>query len=466
MRRACLALVIAGLLVAGRGTAAETEIHTFELDNGLSIIVKPDNRAPVAIQQIWFPVGSSYERPGITGVSHVLEHMMFKGTENRESGSFSRIISENGGDLNAFTGRDYTAYYEEMGADRLEIAMELEADRLANIVFEADAFDRELQVVREERRLRVEDQPISMLQERFNAVAWHRSPYRQPIIGWGEDLNQLELADVRDWYQDWYGINNATLVVVGDVDPEAIRAMAERHYGSLEPREPPEVPERSEVEPRGERRLTVRHANANPFIIMGYQAPSLNTAEEPSEAYALSVLAQVLDGGDSARLPSELVRGQELAAMAGAGYSAINRLDTHFQLYARPSGGTDLDELEDALRTAVAEVREDGITEAELERAKVQLRADFVYRLDSLSRQAREIGMLETTGIGYEAMAEFRERLGAVTREHVREAARSYLTERRLTVGHLRRSEDADPLPDAMPGTPAGPTTGPGDTNL
>lgn len=464
MLRSCLALLAAGSLFAGTaaGATLDTNIETFELDNGMEIIVKPDDRAPVVIHQVWFPVGASYEQPGTTGVSHVLEHMMFKGTENRESGSFSRIISRHGGELNAFTGRDYTAYYEEMGADRLEIAMELEADRLANIVFDPDEFQKELDVVKEERRLRVDDNPISVLQERFNAVAWHRSPYRQPIIGWEQDLNQLTLDDVRGWYQDWYGVNNAVLVVVGDVEPDAVRELAEEHYGPLEPRATPELKDHGEIEPLGQRRLTVHHPNANPFLLMGYHVPSLATAEDPGRTYALSVLAQVLDGGESARLPSELVRGREIAASVGAGYSSINRLDTHFQFHARPTGNTTLEELEEALREEIRRVREDGITEEELERARVQLRAEYIYRLDSLSRQATEIGMLETTGIGFEAMNRFEERLAAVTRDDVQAVAREYLVDGRLTVGHLERSDEAPTAPQSVIPAP-GPAGNPSD---
>ncbi len=455
MIRSCLALLAGAALYAGTATAAAPDIHSFELDNGMKVIVKPDERAPVVINQVWFPVGSSHEQPGTTGVAHALEHMMFKGTENRETGTFSRTISEEGGRLNAFTGRDFTGYYEELGADRLEIALELEADRLENIIFDQDEFDRELEVVKEERRLRVDDNPIGVLRERFNAVAWHHSPYRQPIIGWQRDIEQLTLDDIEAFYQDWYGVNNAILVVVGDVDPDEVYELADKHFGSLEPREAPDIKEREEVEPLGERRLTVHHENANPYLMMGYHVPSLATAEEPGTAYALSVLSQVLDGGRSARLPTELVRGQELAAGVGAGYQSIARLDTHFLLQARPTGDVELDELEQALREQIARVRDDGITEEELQRAKVQLRADYVYRLDSLSGQAMEIGLLETTGIGYEAMEAFEERLEAVTRDDVQDVAQRYLQDKRLTVAHLLRDEDDDAAP-SMPGMTPG----------
>ncbi|MFV8836218.1 pitrilysin family protein [Aquisalimonas sp.] len=462
MMRSCLALFASLLLSAGTAAAATADIHSFELDNGMTVIVKPDERAPVVINQLWFPVGSSHEQPGTTGIAHMLEHMMFKGTETRETGTFSRTISEEGGRLNAFTGRDFTGYYEELGADRLEIALELGADRLDNIVFDQDEFDRELEVVKEERRLRVDDNPVGVLHERFNAVAWHSSPYGQPIIGWERDIEQFTLQDVEDWYDDWYGVNNAILVVVGDVDPDAVRDLVDEYFGHMEPRDAPEQKVREEVEPMGERRLTVHHENANPYLMMGYQVPSLATAESSRDAYALSVLSQVLDGGDSARLPSRLVRGEEVAAGVSARYSSIARLDTHFTLQGRPTGETDLDDVEAALREQIRDVREDGITDEELQRAKVQLRADYVYRLDSLSGQAMEIGLLETAGIGHEAMRDFETELEAVTKEDVHDVAQRYLIDDRLTVGHLKPENGDDPsLPGSIPGAaPTDDTTG------
>ncbi|WP_290649356.1 pitrilysin family protein [Aquisalimonas sp.] len=453
MIRSCFALLTGAALFAGGASAASPEIHSFELDNGLKVIVKPDDRAPVAINQLWVPVGSSHEQPGTTGVAHALEHMMFKGTENLEAGEFSRRISEEGGRVNAFTGRDFTGYYEELGADRLEVALELGADRLENIIFDQDEFEREMQVVKEERRLRVDDNPTGVLQERFNAVAWHHSPYRQPIIGWARDIQQIELEDIEAWYDDWYGVNNATLIVVGDVEPETVRDLTAEYFGELEPRPAPELKEREEVEPIGERRLTVHHENANPFLMMAYHVPSLATADTPRDAYALSVLSQVLDGGQSARLPSRLVRDQEVAAGVGAGYRSITRLDTHFILQGRPTGDGEIEDVEDALRQEIRKVRDDGISDEELERAKVQLRADYVYRLDSLSRQAMEIGLLETTGIGYEAMADFEEELDAVTREDVQDVAVRFLHDDRLTVGHLKPKDGGAPsLPLETPG--------------
>ncbi|MCH8505377.1 MAG: insulinase family protein, partial [Ectothiorhodospiraceae bacterium] len=364
MRRLTALIAVLGLLLPATQLHAEPKTREFTLDNGMRLVVRVDNRAPVAVSQLWFPVGSIHEPPGTTGVSHVLEHMMFKGTEQRPTGDFSRIISREGGRLNAFTGREFTAYFEQLRADRLEVAFELEADRLANIRFDEDEFRREMEVVFEERRLRVDDNPMGVASERFNALAWASSPARQPIIGWQEDLEQLTLDDVRDWFEQWYGVNNALLVVVGDVDPEAVRDLAETHFGPLESRPVPELKQRPEIHPIGERRSTIRVPQARPFVMMGYQTPSLATVEEPRHAHALNLLSTILSGGASSRRQDRLVRGQEIAATAAAGYSSISSLDTQFLLQGRPASAEDLAALAQALRAEVQAVIDHGVPRA------------------------------------------------------------------------------------------------------
>ncbi|MEX0732302.1 MAG: pitrilysin family protein [Aquisalimonadaceae bacterium] len=454
LSRTVLAVCAIILFTAPAAQATVTDVHEYTLDNGMRLLVKPDARAPVVVSQLWFPVGSSYEQPGTTGVSHALEHMMFKGTENRESGEFSRIIAREGGRQNAFTGRDFTSYFEQLRADRLEIALELEADRLANIRFDADEFAREMEVINEERRLTVDDNPFSVARERFNALAWATSPYRQPIIGWQEDLDQFTVDDLRDWYAHHYGVNNAILVIVGNVQPDAVHDLVKKHFGGLEPRPVPKTRARAEIPGLGERRAVLRVKNATPYLMMGYHAPSLGTAENQRESYALSLLSSILDGGESARLPERLVRGSEVASSVGAGYSGITRLDTHFSLVGRPGPDGSLDELEQAVRAEVRRVIEDGITEEELERAKIQARADYVYQLDSLFYQAMEIGMLETAGIGWETMNAFETAIAQVTVEDVHAVAQRYLTDDRLTVVHLLPRDDDSVASAPTAGTP------------
>ncbi|NIP72362.1 MAG: insulinase family protein [Gammaproteobacteria bacterium] len=427
--------------------AGAAPVHEFTLDNGLKLLVREDHRAPVVVSQVWYKVGSSYEHNGITGISHVLEHMMFKGTEKHAPGEFSRIIAANGGRENAFTGRDYTAYFQQLEESRLEVSFRLEADRMRNLLLPKDELAKEVQVVMEERRLRTEDDPQSITYERFNAAAFVTSPYRNPVIGWMQDLEQLRLEDLQHWYRRWYAPNNATVVVVGNVDPDEVLALARKHFGPLSaeavqpPRRVVEVPQ------RGVRRIVVQAQARLPYLVMGYKAPVLTTAEREWEPYALEVLAGILDGGDSARLPSEVVRAG-VAARAGAGYDANARLETLFLLDATPANGQGLDAVEQALNQQIRRLKQEPVGEQELARVKAQVVADDVYQRDSVFYQAMQIGMLETVGLGWQRGEEYVERIRAVTAEQVQEVAKKYLQEDRLTVAVL------DPQPMGAGETP------------
>lgn len=448
-----IAMLTFGLLTAPVG-AAEWQVSERTLDNGLHVLVREDHRAPVVVSQLWYRVGSSYEHRGITGISHLLEHMMFKGTEKHPAGEFSEIIARNGGRQNAFTGHDYTTYFEQLAADRLEIAFRLEADRMHNLLLPPEEFEKENQVVIEERRLRVEDSPLGVLAERFATVAYPASGYGQPVIGWPNDLRRMTVDDLERWYRRWYVPRNATLVVAGDVEPEAVFELAEKYFGDIPSGAPPPEPPDVDLDAVGERRLVMHDPRAKvPHLAMAYGVPSLNTVEDPDTAYALMVLAAVLDGGDAARLPSSLVREQGVAAGVSAGYSGVARLDTLFRLDATPARDHTVAELEAALREEIARLRSEPVSETALERAKVQLLADHVYSLDSTFYQAMQIGMLESTGIGWEALREFEERVRAVTAEDILAAARRYLVPERLTVGVLRPAE--------APTTKAPPTEAP-----
>jgi zinc protease len=435
-----LALLCVALPVSA-GAASGDVIET-TLDNGLKVIVKEDHRAPIATTQVWYKVGSSYEPSGLTGVSHVLEHMMFKGTEDLEPGEFSRIVAANGGEENAFTGRDYTAYYQTLANDRLEVAFELEADRMRNLRLPDEEFAKELEVVKEERRLRTEDDPESVTSEQFNAVAYTVSPYRAPVIGWGSDLEAMRVEDLRAWYRKWYAPNNATLVVVGDVEPDRVVALARKHFGSLAREEIIGPKPRSEPPQRGERRLVVKAPAQEPYVLMGYKATAVSHASEDWEPYALEMLAEVLDGGSSARLSKRLVRGEEVAASAGAGYSAFTRLPGMLLLEGTPAKGRTPAELEQALRTEVSKLRDQSVEPEELERVRAQVIASKVYERDSVFAQAMQIGLLETIGLDWRLADAYVERLQAITAEQVQAVARKYLTDDSLTVARL----DPQPL--------------------
>ncbi|MCI0654875.1 MAG: insulinase family protein [Methylococcaceae bacterium] len=420
---------------------AQPEVSERRLENGLKILVKEDHRAPVVVSQVWYKVGSSYEYGGITGISHILEHMMFKGTKKHPPGDFSRIIAENGGQENAFTGRDYTAYFESLEKTRLPVSFELEADRMRNLQLTGQEFDKEREVVLEERRMRTDDQPRSKVYEYFSTVAHTNGGYQNPIIGWADDIRNLSVQDLQDWYELWYAPNNATLVVVGDVDPNAVFALAKQHFGPLKSGKPVKLKPRVEVEQVGVRRLNVRLPAELPYLLMGYKIPVLKTIDSEKNAYALEVLAGILDGGDSARLASRLVRGKQLAVSASAGYDLYARLTALFLFDATPAQGHSLEQLEKALKAEIKELQTRQVAPDELDRVKAQVLADNIYDRDSVFNQAMQLGELETVGLGWQRMDQYVERINQVTAKDILASAKKYLHDDKLTVAYL------EPLP-------------------
>ena len=420
---------------------SEGGVQEFALDNGMKILVVENHRAPVVVSQVWYRIGASYEHDGITGVSHVLEHMMFKGTGKHPAGEFSEIIAANGGEENAFTGQDFTAYFQRIANDRLELCLELEADRMRNLTLDEAEFTKELEVVKEERRMRTEDKPTALTNERFNAVAYTNSPYRRLTIGWMEDLDSLTIDDVSEWYRKWYAPNNATLVVAGDIEAGEVYRLAKKYFGGLEPSDIRETKPQREAKQYGTQRVTVEVPAKVPYLAMGYKVPVLKTVDEDWEVYALEVLAGVLDGGSSARLARNLVRGEEIANSAGASYSMSVRYDSMFVLSAVPSEEVAIEVLEFALREQLSSIKQEMPDEEELKRVKAQVVAAQVYKQDSVFYQAMEIGMLDTIGLPWRSKDDYVERILAVTPEQVQAVARKYLVDERLTIAEL------DPLP-------------------
>lgn len=444
MRRFWLAALISA---AALNVQADGKVQETVLDNGLKVIVKEDHRAPIVTSQVWYKVGSSYEYGGLTGVSHVLEHMMFKGTEKHGAGQFSEIVSANGGDDNAFTGRDYTAYFQNLANDRLEVSFELESDRMRNLTLPADEFSKEVEVVKEERRLRTEDSPTSLTFERFRATAYEASPYRIPVIGWMDDLDAMQVEDLRAWYRKWYAPNNATLVVVGDVEAQAVFDLAKKYFGPLQPENTAAPKPRGEPRQDGTKRLVVKAPAREPYLVMGYKATAVGSAEEEWEPYALEMLAEVLDGGSSARISRNLVRGSELAADADASYSAFTRLPGMLLLDGTPAKDRTMAELEKALLQEVERLRTEPVSDEELERVRNQLIAGKVYEKDSVFYQAMQIGMLETIGLDWRLSEQYVDKLSAVSAEQVQAVARKFLTTDNLTVAVL----DPQPIGDKQP---------------
>lgn len=415
-----------------------SKTHETRLGNGLKVVVQEDHRSPVVVSQIWYKIGGVDEPKGITGVSHVLEHMMFKGTKKYPSGEFSRIIAENGGRENAFTSRDYTAYFQTLEKSRLPIAFELEADRMTNLLLQEKEFKKEIKVVMEERRLRTEDKPEGKLYEKFNATAYSKHPYGNPIIGWMEDLRSLTIEDVGKWYKRWYAPNNATLVVVGDVDPKEVFSLARKYFGPVPAQTitPTELP--AEPKQNSKREVVVKVPAKVPSVMIGFHVPVHGFADKKWEPYALDVLAGILDGGKSARFSRELVRTQRVASSVGAGYDSVARAPSMFLLSGTPAAGKNIAELKTALLKQIERIKSKPILDEELARVKAQVSASDVYQRDSVFYQGMKIGMLETSGLNRRLIDKYVDRINDVTVKQIKSVAEKYLVESNMTVAELK----------------------------
>lgn len=424
--------------------SAKKTIHEFTLTNGLRLLVKEDHRAPVAIMQVWYKVGSSYEANGLTGVSHALEHMMFRGSKKFSGTKYDEIITEKGGQNNAFTSHDYTAYHQFIASDKLEICFQLEADRMHQLLLTEKDFKKEIAVVMEERHMSIDDNPEHRAYERFMAVAHVSSPYRHSIIGWMDDLKQMTVADLRQWYKTWYAPNNAIIVVVGDVQPKQMQAWTQKYFGSLNRSVIPVVKPQNEVMPLGTRSVTVQVPAKLPWLSLGYNTPVLKTLSKDKqwEAYALSVASGVLGINSSCRLQKNIVRKKQIATSAYAHYSAFDRLDNVFALGLTPIDTQNVEECKKALLQEVEDLKTKLVSQNELERVKTAWFASDVFGKDSLFNQAHEIGMLECVGLSYaEADRDVIKKIKAITPKQVKEVALKYLVSERLTIGILEPLE-------------------------
>ncbi len=416
--------------------------HEKTLSNGMRIIVKEDRRAPTVVHMVWYRVGAMDEVDGTSGVAHVLEHMMFKGTKNLKSGEFNKRVAAAGGRDNAFTSLDYTAYFQQVPKEKLSEMMSLEADRMNNLIVDPKEFDKEIKVVMEERRLRTEDKPQSLVYETLMSAAFQAHPYRRPIIGWMNDLENMSAEDVRDWYQRWYGPNNAYMTVVGDVDKDEVFKLAEKHYGKLPKRALPTRKPQQEPSQTGIRRVTVKAPAKLPYVLMAFKVPELRDIEKDRDVFALEVLAGILDGHDASRFSKNLVRGSKIATSAGAGYDNTVRGESMFMLDGTPAEGKGAAELEQALRAEVERVKGGGVSPEELARVKTQVIAAQVYKRDSMMAQAMEIGGYEAAGINWRKLDRILEQIRSVTAEEVQAVAGKYFGDDALTVAVL----DPQPL--------------------
>jgi zinc protease len=441
---------------------ASAEIQEFKLSNGLKLVVQEDHRAPVVVSQVWYRAGALDEANGKSGVAHVLEHMMFKGTKKVKAGQFSRMVAAAGGKENAFTGQDYTCYFQQLEKSNLALSFKLEADRMANLQITDAEFLKEIRVVMEERRWRTEDKPQSKVNEQFQAIAFRAHPYGRPVVGFMNDLENMTAADAREWYRTWYAPNNAILVVVGDVKTADVLKLARQYFEPLTPRILPMRKPQKEPAQIGERRAIVKAPGKLPYLSMGFHVPTLVglelssgaiTPEQVWEPYALDVLAGVLSGNDSARLNQKLVRETSLAVDVGAGYDSTSRgRESLFELVGTPAEGKTVAELEAALIAEIEKIKTGGVTQQELDRVKAAVIASDIYQRDSMFYQAMQIGQLETMGYSWRLLDEYPEKLKAITSEQIQVVAKKYLVKDNMTIATL----DPQPIdPNAKPiGTP------------
>ncbi|MEO8388703.1 pitrilysin family protein [Polaromonas sp.] len=425
-------------------TPVPAPVEQFTLANGLTVIVKPDHRAPTVAHMLWVRVGSMDEVDGTSGVAHVLEHMMFKGTAKVKPGEFSKRIAALGGRDNAFTGRDNTAYHQQIPAGKLEDVMRLEADRFAGNQWADDEFKREIEVVKEERRLRTEDSPRAMLYEQMTAMTFTASPYRRPVVGWMSDIEAMTPADARDFYRRWYVPANAAVVIAGDVDVAQVKKLAEKYYGGIAARAVPVRKPRAEPVQAGARRMDFKAPASQAYVSMVFKVPKLEPADLAApaagasrDALALTVLAAVLDGYSGARLDRALVQQSRVADSAGASNGLMGRGPQLFSLDGVPADGKTAQQVADALREQVAKVAREGVSEAELNRVKTQWVASETYKLDSVFNQARELGSQWVQGLPLDASERIIAALRSITGPEVQAVAAKYFGDDQMTMATL-----------------------------
>ena len=416
----------------------QSDTHEFQLSNGLKLIIREDHRSPTVAHMVWYRAGSMDEVNGKTGVAHVLEHMMFKGTDKVKAGEFSRLVAAVGGRENAFTSRDYTAYFQQVEKSKLDEVIKLEADRMSNLNFDDAEFLKEIQVVMEERRLRTEDNPSSLLNESLMATAYMSSPYRHPVVGWMNDLQNMTAADAREWYRSWYKPNNATIVIAGDVDAKQVLATIEKYYGAVSAQVLPVRKPQIEPQQKGIKHVQVKAPADSAQLAMAWKVPRLEPGKlDDPEPYALELLTAVLDGYDNARLNRTLVKQEKVVNDVGVGYDMVSRGPELFQINATMAKGKSVAQAQASIRKAIDEIKQKGVLESELKRIKVRILSEQIYKRDSIFGQAMEIGSTEMAGFSWKDIDYMLEKMQTITPEQVQAVTKRYLVDEGLTIAVL-----------------------------
>ena len=423
---------------------AEPPVTTFSLDNGMDVVVIEDHRVPVVTHMVWYRVGAADEPRGVSGIAHFLEHLLFKGTDEIPDGAFSKIVAANGGSDNAFTSWDYTGYYQRIAADRLELVMKMEADRMVDLILTDEHIRTERDVILEERNSRTDTSPEALFSEQMSAALYLNHAYGTPVIGWRREMEQLSMADALAFYERYYAPDNAILVVAGDVTPDQVRELAERHYGPLEPSGNPPDPRPQEPPHLAERRLAMSdHRVRQDYLLRMYLVPSYDP-EAPRRSAALNMLAAILGDGLNSRLTKGLEIEQGIAVNTGAWYSPDARDATSFTLYVAPVPGRTLDEAESALDAVLARIAKEGPTEEEVARVKRKERANAIYRQDNQRSLANLYGASLAMGQTVEDVQNWPAVVDSVTAEDIRNAARDELKRTHSVTGYLTRGEETN----------------------
>ncbi|SHI44721.1 zinc protease [Shimia gijangensis] len=428
----------AGLVMTAISVQAQEQVSDFQLDNGMQVVVIEDHRAPVVMHMVWYRAGSADEPAGASGVAHFLEHLLFKGTDTMEPGEFSATVAANGGRDNAFTSYDYTAYFQRVAADRLELMMQMESDRMINLRLGEAEILTERQVIIEERNQRTENSPGALMREQLSAAQYYNHRYGVPIIGWRHEMETLSLEDALAYYRTYYAPNNAALIVAGDVEPDEVLELAKTYYGVL-PANPDLGPRNRTQEPpqTSARRMVFEDPRvAQPYVTRSYLAPERNPGDQKTAA-ALTLLAELLGGGTTSLMNERLQFEQKLAVYSGAHYRGSSLDQTTFDLTVVPAQGVTLEDAEAAMDAVLVEFVEAGVNSQHLDRIKMQLRASQIYERDSVESMANRYGHALTSGLGIEDVQAWPDVLQAVTEEDILAAARMVFDERQSVTGWL-----------------------------